>query len=188
MILGLDLSLTATGIAYWQPAERSAYTLRAPHRGIDRLRWIRDQIRERIDGAAPSLVMLEGISFGSNDSMHAEICGLHWMVRDTFEGRVPLQLVPPATLKLFATGSGRADKVAMLAAIREQFAVEVADHNQADAMALAFAGAGIAGLWQPRNATQVGVIYRIANPPGKAKIEKPARPRARRPKQFGMAL
>jgi Holliday junction resolvasome RuvABC endonuclease subunit len=44
--------------------------------------------------------------------------------------------VHTATLKKYATGSGRADKAAVLEAVRRRWKAEVVDDNEADALAL----------------------------------------------------
>lgn len=45
--------------------------------------------------------------------------------------------VPPKTLKMFVAGNGSADKVDMLAAIREIYGVPVTNDDEADAVGLA---------------------------------------------------
>lgn len=129
-IVGLDLSLTATGIA----SEKGARVLSAPKgcMGMARLAWLRDEVTARCaaftksgplqhsidlaewDGA--ELVVLEGYSFGTTrQSSHAHALGeLGGIVRLALtEARIPWCDVAPAALKKFATGKGNANKVAM---------------------------------------------------------------------------
>jgi Holliday junction resolvasome RuvABC endonuclease subunit len=64
------------------------------------------------------------------------------VARTFWRAGVPLALIPPSTLKAYATGDSQADKKAMLAAAREAWPyVEIEDHNAADGLWLAAAGA-----------------------------------------------
>jgi crossover junction endodeoxyribonuclease RuvC len=59
---------------------------------------------------------------------------------------VPVAMVPPSTLKVYATGSGAADKDAMLKAARGMWPdVDIEDDNSADALLLAAMGARYLG-------------------------------------------
>jgi Holliday junction resolvasome RuvABC endonuclease subunit len=69
-------------------------------------------------------------------SSAAEVCyALHSRVQEQCHFRgVTLALVHPMTLKKFATGSGRADKAAMLAGAQARWGKHIKDHNEADAL------------------------------------------------------
>ena len=137
-ICGLDLSLTATGIACAYHTD----VLKPPKgcTGMARLDWIRAEIMEHVglftSWAWPQLVVIEGYSMGAQRGsagvaqMMGELGGL---VRWTLWDRgVPYMDVPPSVLKKFATGKGNAPKDAVLsAAIRAGY--DGSDNNGADA-------------------------------------------------------
>ena len=62
----------------------------------------------------------------------AELRGILLEVCDEMDLPEP-EFVNPATLKKFATGDGRADKIAMIRACREKYRYEPVDDNAADA-------------------------------------------------------
>lgn len=142
-VLGLDLSITATGIAY---RDGSTGTVGGPSDQGDRRLLVIEQAvtiavgGEDIDlGPRVDLVVLEDLP------THAKAAGItgmvHGAVRTLLIKRgVPYVVVTPATLKAFATGKGNADKTAMAMAAYKRAAVEFADDNQCDAWWLRAAG------------------------------------------------
>lgn len=159
-VIGLDLSLTATGVAGagWAdtltpppaPKRNAAWKrLTDPERDLatrayqhERLQWILVKLADWIPHPddEPCLVVLEGLSFDSHDTAR-QSAGLSWMVRHSlWRDGVPYVLVPPSSLKLYATGSGNAGKEQMLAAARRHFDWFDGDDNAADAAWLAAMG------------------------------------------------
>lgn len=139
-VVGVDLSLTATGVA----AGSGCTTLRCATTGIKRLLEVRDAVLAICRGVA--LVAVEGYSFGSRTS-HAYALGeLGGFVRvSLYEGGIRYVDVPPASLKKYATGRGNAKKEDVLVAAVRRLNYQGADHNQADALwlrALALDGLG----------------------------------------------
>lgn len=110
-IVGLDLSLTATGICTASRCE----TVTVKSTGMRRLLDIREQLVDRGICAA-DLVVLEGYSFGSRQS-HAHALGeLGGHIRlCLYSAEIPYVDVAPALLKKFATGKGNANKDQMVA-------------------------------------------------------------------------
>ncbi|MFD4394391.1 hypothetical protein [Kitasatospora sp. NPDC058478] len=102
LVIGLDLSLTSTGIAGvdWADALRPKSTLR----GHPRLDWHLREITERVRRA--DLVVIEGAAYGHGaQAGHHELAGLWWMVTQAlWENRIPYAQVPPASLKIYACG------------------------------------------------------------------------------------
>jgi Holliday junction resolvasome RuvABC endonuclease subunit len=138
-VYGLDLSLTATGIAY---ADSSTSTIKTKLTDRDlRLGHIRDQVAAALGGPVltaditspwPDLVVIEDLP------THAKSAGItgmvHGVVRELLStAGVPYTLVSPATLKKFATGKGNADKTAMAIAALKRAGLEFPDDNQVDA-------------------------------------------------------
>lgn len=114
-IVGLDLSLTATGIC----DERGPRVFSSKKRGMDRLCDIRTAIADAVSAPVASLVIVEGYSYASHNQAH-QLGELGGVIRHYLHiSGVPYVDVPPATLKKFATGKGNANKSAMgLAAAR----------------------------------------------------------------------
>jgi Holliday junction resolvasome RuvABC endonuclease subunit len=140
LVIGLDLSLTGTGIAY---ADGTTHTVKTnPKHGDRRLLAIDLAIRVAIGERAhalPALAVLEDLP---KHAMAAGITGMvHGIARAVLlEAGVPYALVAPATLKAFATGRGAGDKTGMAMAAYKRAGVEFGDDNQCDAWWLRAAG------------------------------------------------
>lgn len=131
LVVGLDLSITATGIAHGHDFTGNTFTIGGPsEHGDRRLMTIVDAV-QRVARAA-DLAVLEDLLHATQS---AGVTGMvHGAVRLTLQRLgVRYALVPPATLKVFATGSGRADKTAMAIASYKRAALEFRDDNQCDA-------------------------------------------------------
>ena len=118
--IGLDLSLTSTGVAIgratWAIATKGL-------RDEERLIYIRDLILEAISDLEPEpdvqfVVFVEGYSFASRNS-HAHALGeLGGVVRVAlYEAAIPYVEVPPTCRAEFATGKGNASKSEVVSAI-----------------------------------------------------------------------
>lgn len=138
-VVGVDLSLTATGIAYADGSTATVNTNRLD--GPIRLIVIRDAVRAALDVHewAPDLVVIEGYAFGRPKQAHqvGELGGVVRVALREEQDEFPHMgwcVVPPAKLKKFATGKGTADKTAMVVAARERLGWDGLDHDQADAL------------------------------------------------------
>lgn len=149
-VIGLDLSLTATGIADFRGREVTTKTIRSAPNGQTlrdqriRLRRIVLEIEEVVShqGEPPRLIVVEGPSYGSKGAGTWDRAGLWWLVVDFIISRraLPLAVIPPAVLKKFATGRGNADKTAMAVALQKRWGLELRDDNKVDAWWLGAAG------------------------------------------------
>lgn len=135
-IVGLDLSLTATGIATDTRTVTVAPT-RLKLTGAARLAWLRDTIAEHCTNV--NLAVLEGYAYGSKHAREAlgELGGVIRVM--LWDRQIPTTVIPPATLKQYATGNGNATKQAMVLAAQRHLDYKGTDHNCADAMWLAAA-------------------------------------------------
>ncbi|HUR74418.1 MAG TPA: hypothetical protein VMZ00_09080 [Sporichthya sp.] len=136
-VLGIDPSLVATGIADHTGTDR----IRSGDlTGTQRLDWIRDKILDQLNGI--HLAVIEGPSYGSmSGSGHHEAAGLWWHITCALaEHRVPYAVVPPSTLKKYATGSGKATKPDMRVALLQRTGIDERDDNKVDAFWLRAAG------------------------------------------------
>jgi Holliday junction resolvasome RuvABC endonuclease subunit len=150
-VLGLDLSLTATGVAGlgW------ATTLKYPTKksGQDpltyshqRLRWYHDTLAD-VYLRGVQLVVVEGLAFAHHNNGTAALAGQSWMIRDLLWRRsIPYAMVSPTALKLYATGRGNASKAEVGASVLHWWPGFDGDDNAADAAVLAAMGAHRLGV------------------------------------------
>lgn len=158
-ILGLDLSLTATGYAY---NEEVVGVFRSKAKGARRLAELQDAVREL--AYEVDIVVLEGYSYASTNQGH-QIGELGGVIRlALWRHRVPYVEVPPAKLKKFATGKGNADKDAVLAAAIRRFGFEGDDNNAADAWILRAMGLAEYSAWGSATEYQQEVLRSIEWP------------------------
>jgi Holliday junction resolvasome RuvABC endonuclease subunit len=129
-VVGLDLSLTSSGIA----DDEGTHLIRTKTTGIERLRLIRESVlAHTARGIAANLVVIEGYSFASR--FKGEFMGeLGGVVKVAlWEAGIPFAVVQPALLKTYATGKGNAPKEAMLAAAIRRLGYGGDSHDEADA-------------------------------------------------------
>jgi Holliday junction resolvasome RuvABC endonuclease subunit len=131
-ILGLDLSIAGTGVCRHNDDHRFlAYTLPlASKYGDLRLNMIRDHVAAVAPGH--DFAVIEDLP---RNAMAAGVTGMvQGAVRPVLlDLGIPYVLVVPSTLKLYATGHGRADKKMMKQTMIEQAKRRPDTHNAADA-------------------------------------------------------
>jgi len=132
LVIGLDLSLTCTGIAGagWTDIVRTKL------RGDHRLGYLVDTIGSFIKAA--EMVVMEGPSYGhAGLGGHEELAGLRCAIRLWCHRRkIPYGVVPPSSLKMYATGRGNATKGEIRSAIADRYGVETEGagrYDEADA-------------------------------------------------------
>lgn len=134
-VLGLDLSMTGTGICSVNGETRTIKPKSSL--GDQRLSLIHDEVNKELSGV--DVVVIEDLP------THAHGAGVTGMVHGAVRHLLLLKgidyvLVTPATLKKFATGKGNADKTAMTLAAYKRSGLEFDDDNQVDAFWLRVAG------------------------------------------------
>lgn len=156
-VIGLDVSLTRTGIAVWRDGRMT--TTSTVSQPIGAQSW--DQRNTRIVGQAraitgwlqdntpkPDLAVIEApILHGPQTGSFFDRSGLWHGVYSKLRSsgwRVPVAVVNVATLKAWATGKGNADKAMMLHAARREWPAVLND-DEADASWLAAMGAAKLG-------------------------------------------
>jgi len=143
-VLGLDLSITATGVAdITRHGRIITSTIRTDPKDFSRdergtrlrLTHIVSIIAELIpDGDPPALVAVEGPSYGSKGNALHQLAGLWWLTYDHLvRAALPVVVIPPGQVKKYATGKGTADKTAMAVALQRHAGIELGDDNQVDA-------------------------------------------------------
>lgn len=139
LVIGLDLSLTSTGVA----GEGWSDKIRTKLRGDARLRALKQGVVSFIRNA--DLVVMEGPSFGhTGPRFHEDMAGLRGIVRlYCFEHHIPYGVMPPSCLKVYATGNGKASKDGVRAAIASRYGHEtdgLSKDDEADAYVAMAAG------------------------------------------------
>lgn len=161
-VVGIDLSLTGTGLAdlnldrgkfinvdtYGTKGKRSDnYAARGA-----RLQGMADYITTWAQAGVydPQLVVVEGPSIGSRGGSQFDRSGLWWLVVTTLQMQeIPVLVVPPKTRAKYATGNGNSGKDVVIAHVTEQYGhlygERIKNDNEADAMVLAAMGARYLG-------------------------------------------
>lgn len=154
-VTAIDLSLASTGVAVHYPdGAITTDTIATKGKRGDtladrraRLRAITARLRDF--NVTCSLVVIEGPAGAAPGGSTWDRAGLWWAVVDQFMGYNPVGVVVPTTRAKWATGNGRADKAAVAVAMSKRAPeVELANSDEADAMALAWMGAQWLG-WRP---------------------------------------
>ena len=167
-ILGLDLSLTASGWALAVDGKVDSYGLiPGKYDGIARLIHNRDAVCDKIDAVKPDLVIFEDVAHHANNNLANENVGMAWMIRaELFADKLPYVLCSPSSLKKFVCGSGGSPKNPikkehMLKFMATRFGHDVNDNNACDALGLAYIGMALVGDWQPTIDPQREVLAKI---------------------------
>lgn len=142
-VIGIDPSLTATGVAY---RDGSLGTIKTRSKDKDRRLTV---IHSELEFAV-SLAGEDSIAVIEDLPKHAMAAGITGMVQGVTrlvlnEFNTPYVSIPPATLKKFATGKGNADKALMRAKWLEYTGKDNADDNQVDAAFLREIGLVLTG-------------------------------------------
>lgn len=139
LVIGLDLSLTSTGIAShgWV-----AHIRTGSQRGDGRLAFLENEVTSYIRNA--DMVVMEGPSYGHGAMAgHEDLAGLRVIVRRyCFRHHIPYAVIPPSTLKLYVAGKGNAAKGEVRTAVAELYGIHTegaARYDEADAYAAAAA-------------------------------------------------
>lgn len=166
-VLGLDVSLAATGVAElrhvpdspapWGSSVHTVPTAKLVDGSADLLRrfeYLASYLSPHIRQA--DLVVIEGPAYATKTSHAHSVAGAWWSVyRQAHRAGVSIMEIPPTVLKRYATGRGNADKASVIVGTCRMWPdVNLTDGNQADALVLASIGAHALGLGVPYSATQ----------------------------------
>jgi Holliday junction resolvasome RuvABC endonuclease subunit len=182
-VIGIDLSLRGSGVVVWRsgdPQPPRVFTIDGGPLGEqDPYGWEAAERHARILAriwpycTGEVLAVLEDrVGVAGTGSTNLDLAGLHSVIDyGLTRRRIPIARINLSRLKLFATGSGKADKAAMLLAAERRLApigIEVTNDNEADAawllaIALQHLGRPLCDL----PAKQADVAERVAWPPFK---------------------
>jgi crossover junction endodeoxyribonuclease RuvC len=168
-ILGIDLSMNATGLAMLSFGDDRKVPdfddmmigsrciqeeLSTPHglvlyqgclvavEGNDTLsRWESVLLPVLAYAMHAHMVLIEGYAFSRNMAFARALTEFGGIVRYHLRKikQVPIE-ISPSSVKKFVSGKGNADKGQMVSAVREHFDIEIPNHNMADAFGLAQIG------------------------------------------------
>jgi crossover junction endodeoxyribonuclease RuvC len=143
MLLGLDISSKATGVAFAVGAHVCATTcLRIPEddslvRAVNQYHALNGMLK----GDPPDFAVIEAYAFRARGRAKHMLYEAGTMIRYALYRRhIPWFVVNPSQLKKFATGYGNAPKPAMITAARDLMGLKTEDDNVADAALLALVG------------------------------------------------
>lgn len=159
LIIGIDLSLTGTGLACLEDGiliKTQLVKSELEGKGLldrmSRIKKILDEISAFINQyydatkSVETLFVTEGYSFASRAGMAfslGELGGIirYWMATTVeCDKKCSVLEVPPTQLKKFITGKGNADKNIVIKEIYKNYKVDIDNDNEADAFALAYMG------------------------------------------------
>lgn len=145
-MLAIDPSLTSTGYAFRSQSGQETATVVGSiqpkkMRGMERILFIEDRIKGLVAELQPKRVVYEGYAMGVRSGHvfdRAELGGV--LKRFIWEQGIDIILVPPKSLKLFATGNGNADKDAMMRVLAQHRGRLFNNSDEADAYGLLLCG------------------------------------------------
>jgi Holliday junction resolvasome RuvABC endonuclease subunit len=151
-IIGLDISLTSTGMS---DGDRHQVTQTSPDDSLEyRMDRIVMRAREFANGDGLSLradlAVIEAGAFsrGAQSAAAEYLSALRFMVRrELWSMSIPFAMVSPTSLKLYSTGYGNATKIQMMEAVKARHGIDLSGtlvkygrYDMADAIALAAMG------------------------------------------------
>ena len=140
--LGIDPSLTKTGVSLLSGTSCITGLLKptAALRGVERLLWFRERFGQLLRETRPYTIMIEGYAYGRINKAHdiGELGGVLRMA--LHDARAEWRVIPPSTLKMFATGKGACGKPAVVLALLDRWGLRVPQEDEADATVLAILG------------------------------------------------
>lgn len=168
--VGIDPSLRSTGCAILtENQDPQTHLFKTAHaRGVGRLASLRDQFKTAMPGGA-TYACIEGPSLGSVNRADdlGQVRGIFLLT--LFDAGIPVTIVPPQSLKKFASKGG-ASKSRMIEAAEKEFGLEISSDDIADALWLARLAHALHDDSIRLTRKQLEVIYGIRNPKNKRMI------------------
>lgn len=150
-VVGLDMSLTATGFCLKQGQRLSIDTVKTTPKSapndLARLRLITHEMMKRIPRDVKMVCIEDYFTPSNRQQIGAAIklVSLGTMIRMAlYEAGMPFYVVAPSQIKKFATGKGVGQKSIVVREVYKRWGVDAKDDNQADATVLAYMAQAIA--------------------------------------------
>jgi Holliday junction resolvasome RuvABC endonuclease subunit len=174
-VVGLDLSRTCTGVCLLTETTCNSFTIR-PHdlQGMKKLGFLRNNLMSRIEDFQPTLAVVEGYSYGSQNKAFkiGEYGGIIKLA--LYDRNIRTIIIPPSRAKLFAAGKGDATKPEVREAIRARYGWAIKSLDAADATACALFGRTLLMQRSPYR-SELEVIRKFEEPKKTCtRIQKPA--------------
>jgi crossover junction endodeoxyribonuclease RuvC len=147
--LGLDLSLTGTGVVILENGKfikrhliKSKPVGDLPINELHRILKIVEEIKAAIGEQRIDIAVIEGLAFMvRNATALVQLSALNYMTRGLLDGmKIPFVIVAPTSLKKFITGNGASKKDVMLIETYKRYGVSIMNDNECDAYGLARVG------------------------------------------------
>lgn len=124
-LLAIDQSYTSSGLVVFDGDEVTHAEVFGTDKNndiFDRAWEIATHIKSIVNKHQIDHVAIEGLAFGMRGSATRDLAGLQFTIVTMLKhmANVPVTIVSPKTVKVRATGSGKADKKAMLEALPEK--------------------------------------------------------------------
>ena len=175
--IGLDMSLTGTGVAVITGGLVDLYTIGTTagqfNKLSKRVKYIVDKAMSHIDSNA-QICIEEPFIHVKNIAHAPSLLGLAYKIREVLDdSNIPYNNVAPTQLKKFILGKGAGKKEQVMMKVLKNWQIEPRDNNQADALVLAkIAQALDKANVIPLKNYQEDVIDAIINPKGKKTVRK----------------
>lgn len=186
MILGIDLSLTSTGIAFGlQPQYHTVRAItskaagKCPVARTHRHRMLVCEILNEIGDEIPEAIIIEGYSHGSMGCATTDLAELRGILVSNLITRfsphyVPIYEVAPSTLKKFVIGKGTGGKDLIRLNAFKRWKVEFETDDEVDAYGLWRLGLCLVGRDMTTCKAQEEAVDTVRNGP------KPKKPRKKK--------
>jgi crossover junction endodeoxyribonuclease RuvC len=191
-VVGFDLSLTCTGISIMDRNFVLLYanTMIPPESagvGVSRLQWYWEQMNGLLakiynaGGKDDCLIGIENYGFSEASPWTGELGGMVKMLMVSAFGVLNLTLIPPTSLKLFATGKGNSPKSVVMTHVLKRFGADFSNYGKpGEDMADAYAVARFTlsyWLWTQKLYTPLAYELKAFTPKPKKKRSKNNVPR-----------
>jgi Holliday junction resolvasome RuvABC endonuclease subunit len=142
MNIGLDLSLTQTGVCTLDPTTSEIVdvrTIKPPKgsaKGVRRLSWFRSALTEYLSHYSPTGLAIEDYAMGARGKVFGigELGGVARLV--ALDLNINTIMVAPTCLKKFATGKGNAGKDVVILNVYKRWGKEFPTNDETDAYVL----------------------------------------------------
>lgn len=146
-VLGLDISMNSTGLAYG----KSSGVIAPPKlRGAARLLYHREEFRKMLAHRTVTHAVIEGYAYAARGALMAqigEVTGVYKVELAALD--IPFLVVGPKQVKKFATGDGNADKPKVAASVSDMCGREFRTDDECDAFVLMCIGFEMLGRSHP---------------------------------------
>jgi Holliday junction resolvasome RuvABC endonuclease subunit len=134
-IMGIDQSLNGTAVCIVEDGILIDFSITRSDKSQDvfqRALYIALSISDLYGRYKPDVVHIEGLAFGMRGNATRDLAGLLFTIVNVltlYHPSAKMLIIPPTTLKKFATGSGKSKKINMIAALPEDIRKKFTDAN-----------------------------------------------------------